>query len=91
MLKYPLNTLKIHKKIPKNTIALHFTELLPKKTAKFGPQTEFTIKHRMFSLKVYPSAENFARPTDQHFASLVQRTLPVIAFKLNLVVIHHIS
>ena len=43
----------------KHTIARDFPELLAKKTAKDGPQMEFTTKHCMFSLKVYQSPENF--------------------------------
>ena len=41
---------------------MHILELLPKKTAKYGPQIEFTTKHHMFSLKVYTSQENFTQP-----------------------------
>ena len=32
-----------------------------KNTAQYGPQIEFMTKHRMFSLKAYPSPENFTR------------------------------
>ena len=61
-LQYPYNTLIFQHKYLKHTIALHFTDLLTKKTAKQGQQIEFTTKHRMFSLKVYPSPENFTQP-----------------------------
>ena len=37
-------------------------KLLPKNTAKYGQQNKFMTKHRMFSLKVYPSNENYPQP-----------------------------
>ena len=45
----------------KHTIAMHFQELLPKKTTKYGPQIKFTTKHCMFGWKVYLSPENFTQ------------------------------
>ena len=53
---YNILILIFQQKYLKRTIALHFPELLPKKTAKYGPKIEFTSKHRMFSLIVYPSS-----------------------------------
>ena len=52
----PLNTLIFQQKHLKHTIALHFPKLLPKKTAKYGPQIEFMTKNIMISLKVYTTA-----------------------------------
>ena len=60
--QYPLNTLIFLTKYSKHTFTLQLQGLLPKKTEKYGPQMEFTIEHRMFSLKVYPSPENFTQP-----------------------------
>ena len=42
----------------KHNIALHFPEVGPKKTEKYRP------RHRIFSLEVYPSPENFTQPLD---------------------------
>ena len=44
-----------------DTIAMHFPELLPPKSAKYGPQIEFTTKHRRFGFKVYLISGNFTR------------------------------
>ena len=56
----PWNTLIFKQKYFKQTIALHFKELLPKK-CKIWTTNWIYGKHRMFSLKVYPRPENFTK------------------------------
>ena len=61
IMKIPLKYKEFSPKISKNTTALHFPEMLPKKTKKWSQQIEFMTKHRMFSLKVYLSPDNFTQ------------------------------
>ena len=75
--KYPYNTLIIDNKHQKTTFALHFQELLPPKKAKLQQQIELTKKQCMFSLKLYPSPEDFTWTRFAWFATFSKSAIGV--------------